>query len=431
MSLNTYKIYRWDAVMTAANDKPTPMIYIKPDTKLLDFLRENNFRILVKIDNTGTIYQQTGWFNQTQYEQAIPLGRVTHPNYISITGVGSNVQTTYDSDTQQNDFIRAFGPIKVSGFSITPQTGSLSFGFGSGIAYNLGGFYNQDPNSVSHYEAAGFATASIARAWRSGSGVYLDNNGGAFYTTVDPDYWDDGTGVLNTMSTGDWQIQRVFANPVTGRVVVYYGQNTYTTLLNALQYLSTDSFEEGEFTAHSLLFIGYLVLKGQTNNLTDTANNRIINAGIFRNIAGGSSGGGAVAQTLNDLSDVIITTPTNYQALVYDSGNWINGTPLNATSASFATTATTASYVLNAVSSSFASTASFVQNAQSASYVLNAVSASFASTASYLNPIVSSYVVLTQVSQSLNFVDDTAAAAGGVPLGGLYRNGNFIMIRIS
>jgi len=40
------------------------------------------------------------------------------------------------------------------------------------------------------------------------------------------------------------------------------------------------------------------------------------------------------------------------------------------------------------------------------------------------------YVVLTQVSQSLNYVDDTAAAAGGVPLGGLYRNGNAIMIRL-
>lgn len=38
--------------------------------------------------------------------------------------------------------------------------------------------------------------------------------------------------------------------------------------------------------------------------------------------------------------------------------------------------------------------------------------------------------ILTQVSQSLNFVDDAAAAAGGVPLGGLYRNGSFIQIRI-
>jgi hypothetical protein len=38
--------------------------------------------------------------------------------------------------------------------------------------------------------------------------------------------------------------------------------------------------------------------------------------------------------------------------------------------------------------------------------------------------------ILASVSASLNFVDDTAAAAGGVPLGGLYRNGSVIQIRI-
>jgi hypothetical protein len=41
------------------------------------------------------------------------------------------------------------------------------------------------------------------------------------------------------------------------------------------------------------------------------------------------------------------------------------------------------------------------------------------------------YVILTQVSASLNFANDTAAAAGGVPLGGLYRNGNVIQIRLA
>ncbi len=45
--------------------------------------------------------------------------------------------------------------------------------------------------------------------------------------------------------------------------------------------------------------------------------------------------------------------------------------------------------------------------------------------------VQSGYVILNQVSSSLNFLDDTAAAAGGVPLGGLYRNGNFILIRIT
>jgi len=40
------------------------------------------------------------------------------------------------------------------------------------------------------------------------------------------------------------------------------------------------------------------------------------------------------------------------------------------------------------------------------------------------------YVVLTEVSESLDFANDGLAAAGGVPLGGLYRNGNVIQIRI-
>ena len=45
--------------------------------------------------------------------------------------------------------------------------------------------------------------------------------------------------------------------------------------------------------------------------------------------------------------------------------------------------------------------------------------------------IENGWVVLSQVSASLDFANDTAAAAGGVPLGGLYRNGNAISIRIS
>ena len=39
------------------------------------------------------------------------------------------------------------------------------------------------------------------------------------------------------------------------------------------------------------------------------------------------------------------------------------------------------------------------------------------------------YVILTEVSESLNFPSDASASAAGVPLGGLYRNGNAIYIR--
>lgn len=42
-----------------------------------------------------------------------------------------------------------------------------------------------------------------------------------------------------------------------------------------------------------------------------------------------------------------------------------------------------------------------------------------------------SHLILSRVSSSLDFVDDAAANAGGVPLGGLYRSGSLIRIRLS
>lgn len=88
---------------------------------------------------------------------------------------------------------------------------------------------------------------------------------------------------------------------------------------------------------------------------------------------------------------------------------------------------------LPAISSSYAGYTLQVASSApySASWVAAAnVTVTNAVTASYLNPIENSFIILSQVSSSLNFVDDTAAAAGGVPLGGLYRSGNFILIRL-
>ena len=94
---------------------------------------------------------------------------------------------------------------------------------------------------------------------------------------------------------------------------------------------------------------------------------------------------------------------------------------LNAVSSSFASTASfvktaqTASYVLNAVSSSFASTASFVTLAQTASYVLNAISSSFASTASQanqLNGIIYSASLATP-NTSFSFIAGFATTGAG------------------
>lgn len=40
-------------------------------------------------------------------------------------------------------------------------------------------------------------------------------------------------------------------------------------------------------------------------------------------------------------------------------------------------------------------------------------------------------IYLPEVSQSTSYSNDTAAASGGVPLGGVYRNGNILQIRLT
>lgn len=53
---NTYKIHRWDPMISGNNIIPNPMIYIKADDTLLKFVKDNNNAVLVKINGTNTIY---------------------------------------------------------------------------------------------------------------------------------------------------------------------------------------------------------------------------------------------------------------------------------------------------------------------------------------------------------------------------------------
>ena len=57
------------------------------------------------------------------------------------------------------------------------------------------------------------------------------------------------------------------------------------------------------------------------------------------NNVGAAGGGGSAVTTLDDLTNVTITSPTNGQALVYNAGVWENGTPISSSysiTASFA-----------------------------------------------------------------------------------------------
>jgi hypothetical protein len=373
------------------------------------------------IDNNGALQQQSTRFTSQQYHSYIPLGAVGHFDYTQVSAFGGAVQTAYDQGSQTSNFIDAFGPLKISGYGLTGQANSLRLSVGSGTSFIHGGFYQNDPEFPSQITTPLQVTASMARVNRSGSAIEFDTNAGNFYTAVDPTRYDrDGDGTLANVGSGNWSIQRVFSDPKTGVLYVYYGQARYTSLLNALQYLPTDPFTEGD-TFDFTTFVGFLVLKGNASNITDTANNSIVNGGLFRG-SGQGSGGGIALSNLEDLTDVSITSPTNGQALIYDSGIWQNGTPI---SASYALTASFAQRGNGSFSGSFSGSGANLFNIPASGItglnlsqitsgsVSASVSPSYGFAVNGLTPGTGSGHVLTYNTSSGQFSYTASSAIGG------------------
>lgn len=78
-----YDIERWDVVMFGTSVTKVPMIYIKPDTAFLDFVRVNNFAVMCNISGTGTEYDGKNIAGVVDKSCTVPNCR---PNFCAATG---------------------------------------------------------------------------------------------------------------------------------------------------------------------------------------------------------------------------------------------------------------------------------------------------------------------------------------------------------
>jgi len=317
----------------------------------------------VGIQSNGTIFQQGTPFTPVQNDNVISIGNVLFQNQSTINGYKTQPYVAYGLPQRQDIFTSAFGPLKLSGYTLAPSgssTGSLIVG--SGTAYSDGANYPVDPNNPSYVTDSGTNVSKIFRYYQSGSTWVYNTNGGVGYTVVDPTKYSNN-GTLTTVPTGpgaDWSIQRAFwyPNSVTKAIVVYYGNAVYNTEADARGNIDFEPFVEAPNTAANAIYLGAIILRGDFQNWTQTDRFTIYPGGLFRQVGGSGGGGSVVTQTLAGLSDVQISGQTDGQPLAWSNtaGHWINspyisasvaGNASSATSASYASYALTASYALN------------------------------------------------------------------------------------
>jgi hypothetical protein len=363
----------------------------------------------IGISNTGQIVQQTvpwGSINIDQFDTEVEIGVVLHLSGSVVTGTYNTPQISYGYAQQTDDFIRAFGPIKISGHTLqaSGSAPTLSIIKTGGTAYNKGANYVNNANHPSTVTDPAFNISKIYRYYISGSTPVIDSGvGGAGYTEIDnKNYVNTTTGTLATVGASNWSIQRVFwiPNSPTNAFLVYYGNARYGTLVNAVNAKDSEAFTEAPNTAQNAIFLGYIIIQGggsgtpprDLNNSNETA---IIPGGLFRSVGGvGSSGTAPVSNTLAGLSDVAISSPSVGDLLVYGTGTqWNNNKAL---SGSYSLTGSL-SFLNGGVTGSLFGTAS------------NAISASYATTASYAdnflvkNTITAQTLVVQIVSSSIEY----------------------------
>ena len=319
-------VVNYNAATGSANAVVPTQVKWGPITSSATYLTSSQYSHLY-IDENGDLQQQIEDFTTLQYLEKIPLGTLGHLTNAYIDAFGEEKQTTYAGPAQANQFIRAFGPLKQQGYDIAASGSSLSFSTSTGITFKLGGFYSKDPNNPSIYDTPALdSIGKTVRVYKSGSEFVGDINAGNFYDTIDPTKYDDGSGTLVNISGSTTTVQRVFVGPTSERFYVYYGQETYDSLATAINKLATEQFTESLTTSKSLTFIGYLVVRADATDLSDSSQANLINAGLFRNTVGGSGGATSTISNLGEITDVDINAPATRQYLEYDAGIWRNST---------------------------------------------------------------------------------------------------------
>jgi hypothetical protein len=275
----------------------------------------------VSIRSGGAVQLQNDSFTLNEYLEEIVLGYVVHLSGTIINSIEPHPSVGFAGISQLDTFARVFGPLKVSGLSLSANGANLQVNRSAGTAFAFGSNYNANLNSPSVTIESPSTPSNLIYMYRSATpGRFTFQVPTA--NTV-PGSYDNGTGTLATVQNNSWTIQRLFYVPGnTNTMYVYYGRTEYANSSVALQNIFLESFNEDGFTANAAVCIGYLIIRGAAANLSLPADAIFVDAGIFRNTAGG--GGGVAGQSINDLTDVSATGAVNNQFLMYTAGEWIN-----------------------------------------------------------------------------------------------------------
>ena len=268
-------------------------------TQTVDSLATNLISF-IGINSLAEVVQGTTRPTHEDRRETIYLGFLVHDSNIFINDINVQVDYVNEPMAQLRDLYSIIGLINISGNTMSGQA-SLKIDKSAGTMAAYGANYatnNKDPNIVSLDAIDTNAMGVFQYIMQDGT------NGMIISTDVLPDIYDNGTPYPGgTVPVNKFTVQRWYSS-TSNNLQVQPGQTIYNSMELAEASILTESFIIAPSIVDSSIFIGYMIVKQSTTDLTDASDAKFIKAGKFGALSGTSG-----ANTLQGVYDISNANP--------------------------------------------------------------------------------------------------------------------------
>ena len=262
-----------------------------PDLQALEtpYLTTNDFSN-VTIDISGNIVCFPESIDNSQRRDTILLGWVDHADRETLDYASSQPEYMCGVIQQLNDYFEAFGAFNCDGNIFSAYSSSLQLQKSAGSVFEHGSNYNNDVKSPHILLTdAEIPCNDLYYYYRDGNDGWINDN--PSLNAVDPNHWDDNSGILAVVPADKYTIQIISLYSIMKYYDIQYGQEVYDSLA-AAELDIRKSVEINPYNAYDV-FRAWLVVKSGSTDLSNNLHCKFISCGKFGiDTSVGSSGGG-------------------------------------------------------------------------------------------------------------------------------------------
>jgi len=267
-------------------------------------------------DNTGATVLQTTAPTPQQFRTHIYLGKLAHTTFTTILFAVSEPSRMFNVAGDLHDLVSSFGSINRSGNTITPNGANLQINVSAGETLREGANYLTDRNSPNITTEPAVNATSFRNKFRNGTGGWNAVN----TSTVDPNYYDDGTGILALVPNNKFTIKVVYRFGGTGTIHMDYGQVIYDDMDSADRGISAAVSSDPD-TRNFASRIGWIIIKQATTSLLDDTKYKFVPADKIGERSAGTSSPTDLQDAYNNSLTPQITTTTDLGAVDVKRGS--------------------------------------------------------------------------------------------------------------